>query len=123
VDLAGPARWMVDGAVLALVGAATLPRERRREKKAMAYDLRPLILALEVRGSDGSGVTLAMRLRHAPDAVGRPEEVVAALGGRPAPPFPVALVVRSIVRERVVMADDPEAPAAVVPAAVVPTAE
>ncbi len=110
VHLAGPARWMVEGAVLALLGAATLPRERRREKKTTAYDLRPLILGIEVRGSDVSGVTLAMRLRHAPDAVGRPEEVVAALGEPPAPPLPVPLVVHSIVRERVVMAGDPEAP-------------
>ena len=112
VLVAGPPRWVVEGAVLALLGAATLPRERRREKKATAYDLRPLILGLEVRGSDGSGVTLAMRLRHGPDAVGRPEEVVAALGEPPAGPLPVTPVARSVVRERVVMADDVGAPAA-----------
>jgi radical SAM-linked protein len=106
VLVAGPPRWVIQGAVLALLGAATLPRERRREKKTTAYDLRPLILELEVRASDGSGVTLAMRLRHGPDAVGRPEEVVAALGEPPAGPLPVALVARSIVRERVVMVDD-----------------
>ena len=117
VLLAGPQRWVVEGAVLALLGATALPRERRREKKATAYDLRPLVLGLEVRGSDAAGVTLAMRLRHAPDAVGRPEEVVAALSEPPASPLPVALVVRSIVRERVVMADDPEAPPAVAPPA------
>lgn len=120
--LAGPARWMLEGAVLALLGAATLTRERRREKKTTTYDLRPLILGLGVAGSDASGVTLAMRLRHAPDAVGRPEEVVAALGEPPAPAFPVSLVVHSIVRERVVMVDDPDAPLAVVPA-VAPNAE
>ncbi len=118
--LAGPARWMIEGAVLALLGATTLPRERRREKGTTAYDLRPLILGIEMRRSDASGVTLAMRLRHAPDGVGRPEEVVAALGEPPAPPLPVALVVHSIVRERIVMADDPEAPAAAAPIADVP---
>jgi len=117
VHLAGPARWMIEGAVLALLGAATLPRERRREKKTTAYDLRPLVLGIEVRGSDVSGVTLAMRLRHAPDAVGRPEEVVAALAEPPAPPLPVALVVHSIVRERVVMGGEPEAPTVVAPGA------
>ena len=122
VLVAGPPRWVVEGAVLALLGAATLPRERRREKKATAYDLRPLILGLEVRGSDAAGVTLAMRLRHAPDAVGRPEEVVVALGEPPASPLPAALVVRSIVRERVVMADDTAAPAAAVPALAAPIA-
>jgi len=111
VLLAGPPRWAVEGAVLALLGAVTLPRERRREKKTTAYDLRPLILGLEVRASDGSGVTLAMRLRHAPDAVGRPEEVVAALGEPPAS-LGEAPSVQSIVRERVVMADDPDGPPA-----------
>jgi len=110
VLVAGPPRWVIEGAVLALLGAVTLPRERRREKKTTAYDLRPLILGLEVRGSDGSGVTLAMRLRHASDAVGRPEEVVAALGEPPAAPLPVPLAVRSIVRERIVMAADADVP-------------
>lgn len=112
VLLAGPPRWAVDSAVLALLGAATLPRERRREKKATTYDLRPLILGLGVRGSDGSGVTLAMRLRHLPDAVGRPDEVVAALGEPPAPPFAIPPAVWSVVRERLVLADDADAPAA-----------
>jgi radical SAM-linked protein len=110
VLVAGP-RWAVEGAVRALLGAVTLPRERRREKKTTAYDLRPLILGLEVRASDGSGVTLAMRLRHAPDAVGRPEEVVAALGEPPAS-LGEAPTVWSIVRERIVMADDPDGPPA-----------
>jgi len=109
VLLGGPPRWAVEGAVLALLGAASLPRERRREKKTTAYDLRPLILGLEVRASDGRGLTLAMRLRHAPDAVGRPEEVVAALGEPPAS-LGETPTVRSIVRERIVMADDPDAP-------------
>ncbi|HYN47907.1 MAG TPA: TIGR03936 family radical SAM-associated protein [Candidatus Nanopelagicales bacterium] len=108
VLLAGPPRWAVEAAVLALLGAAALPRERRREKKTVAYDLRPLVLSLEVRASDGSGMTLAMRLRHAPDAVGRPEEVVAALGEPPAS-LQEAPTVRSIVRARIVMADDPDA--------------
>ena len=106
VQVAGVARWVVEGAILALLGAATLPRERRREKKVTAYDLRPLILGLEVRASDGSGVTLAMRLRHAPEAVGRPEEVVAALGELPGAPLPAPIVLGAIIRERIVMADD-----------------
>ena len=109
VLLAGPPRWVVDGAVLALLGATTLPRERRREKKTIAYDLRPQILGLEVRGSDASGVTLVMRLRHTPEAAGRPEEVVAALGEPPAS-LAETPIVRSIVRERIVLADDPDAP-------------
>ena len=109
VQVAGAPRRVVEDAVLALLGAAALPRERRREKKTTAYDLRPLILGLEIRGSDEIGVTLAMRLRHAAEAVGRPDEVVAALGEPPAPALPGPLTVRSLVRERIVMADDPDA--------------
>ncbi len=78
-------------ASLELLGADALPRERRREKKVTAYDLRPLLLALEVReadqadeaveGSERAGIW--MRLRHSQDrGSGRPEEVVAALGDR-----------------------------------------
>ena len=75
VLLAGPPRWVVEGAVLALLGAATLPRERRREKKTTAYDLRPLILGLEVRASDAAG-------RDAGDApAARPRRRRAARGG------------------------------------------
>lgn len=147
VVVAGAARWALEGAALALLEASSLPRERRREKKTTTYDLRPLLLDLSVRGGSAEGVTLAMRLRHAPDAVGRPEEVVAALGDRtvlvagepatalrsrpipplgelPAPtpgalPAPAVgeltaparpLVVRSVVRERLIMAGDPGAP-------------
>ncbi|MFH0751470.1 MAG: TIGR03936 family radical SAM-associated protein [Chloroflexota bacterium] len=110
VVVAGAPRWALEGAALAILGAAALPRERRREKKPAAYDLRPFLLRLAVRDSDASGVTLAMRLRHGAEGVGRPEEVVAALGEPPAAPFPSPLEVRSVVRERVVLADDPDAP-------------
>jgi hypothetical protein len=51
-----------------------------------------------------------MRLRHRPDAVGRPEEVVAALAGPPAAPLPSVLLVRSVVRERLVLVGDEESP-------------
>ncbi len=110
--LAGPPRWAVEGAALALLAAEALPRERRKEKRTIAYDLRPLLLDLRVRSSGGEGITLAVCLRHAPDAVGRPEEALAALGEPPAAPFAVPLVVHSLVRERLIMADDPDAPPA-----------
>ena len=108
----GAPRWALEGAVLALLAAGSLPRERHRDKRTVAYDLRPLLLDLRVRGAGGEGVTLAMRLRHAPDAVGRPEEVVAALAEPPARPSSAPLVVRSVVRERLVMVDDLDAPRA-----------
>lgn len=93
-----------------LLAAATLPRERRREKKTTTYDLRPLLLGLAVRDAGIAGVTLAMRLHHGPDAVGRPEEVVAALREPPAPPVAEPLRLVETVRERLVLADDPDAP-------------
>jgi len=108
VVVAGSSRIRLEAAARALLAAATLPRERRREKRTTAYDLRPLLVALGTRAAGATGVTLWMRLRHGPDAVGRPEEVVAALGEPPAPPLEAPPEVVEIVRERLVMADDPD---------------
>jgi radical SAM-linked protein len=113
VLVVGAPRWALEGAAMSLLAAGSLPRERRREKRTTAYDLRPLLLDVGVRAAGGEGVTLAIRLRHGPDAVGRPEEVVAALGEPPAPALAAPLDVRSVVRERLVLADDPDAPPAV----------
>ncbi len=110
VVVADVARWTVEGAILALLGARSLPRERRREKRTTSYDLRPLLLDLRVRSAAGNGVTLAMRLRHGPEGVGRPEEVVAALAGPPAAPLPAVPFVRSVVRERLILVGDEESP-------------
>ena len=77
-------------AVGALLAAASLPRQKRREKKVTAYDLRPLLLDLQVReddaaagATDGVGIPAAglwMRLRNSQEmGSGRAEEVVAAL--------------------------------------------
>jgi radical SAM-linked protein len=54
-----------------LLAGATLPRLRRGK----AYDLRPRILSLALEGN-----ALRMRLRLEPDATGRPDEVLPALG-------------------------------------------
>ncbi len=54
-----------------LLDCASLPRERRGKE----YDLRPRMLSLAIDGN-----TLKMRLRLEPDATGRPDEVLAALG-------------------------------------------
>ena len=111
--VAGAPRWAIEDGIRALLAAAALPRQRRREKRTTAYDLRPLVVDLGVRGANASGVTLWMRLRHGSDAAGRPEELIAALGEPPAAPLPGPLEVRSIVRERLVLADDPDVPDAV----------
>jgi radical SAM-linked protein len=115
VLVAGPSRVRVDAAARELLAATTLPRERRREKRVTAYDLRPLLIALETRAAGAAGVALWMRLRHGPEAVGRPEEVIAALGEPPAPPLEASPEVAQIVRERLVLTDDADAPGAADP--------
>ncbi len=98
----------VGEAVAALLAADRLDRERRKEKRIVRYDLRPLIVGIEVlrwdedggggggaanggavaaagdatRGTVGGGTgTLRVDLRHSQDeGTGRPDEVVAALG-------------------------------------------
>ena len=60
-----------------LLQAASLPRVRREK----AYDLRPLILALEPLNGDEQGrQRLCLRLAAREGATGRPEEVLNALG-------------------------------------------
>lgn len=63
-----------------LNNAASLPRERRGK----AYDLRPLVEELYREADDDFGCPrLHMRMTAKEGATGRPEEVVAALGGNP----------------------------------------
>jgi hypothetical protein len=111
VVVVGAPAAAVGDAARALLAAPALARPGRRDRQAAGYDLRPLLGALEVRGADAADVTIAMRLRHGPAGVGRPEEVVAALGEPPASPLPGALRVVSITRERLVLAGDAGGPA------------
>jgi radical SAM-linked protein len=77
-------------AIETLMAAEKLPRQRHREKRTIAYDLRPLLLDAQVRAPDPAvhvpklvdlpAVGLWLRLRHSQDGgSGRVEEVVAAL--------------------------------------------
>lgn len=90
-------------AAAALLDAATLVRERRKGEGTVRYDLRPFLDRLEVE-SDGEAIVLRMTVRHDPEkGVGRPEEVLAALGeaaGAPLEPL-------ELVRERLVLGDPP----------------
>jgi radical SAM-linked protein len=64
----------------ALLSTPSLPRQWRER----AYDLRPLILDLQVLPPDSSDhPQLSLRLVARPGATGRPEEVIAALGYDP----------------------------------------
>jgi radical SAM-linked protein len=76
-----------DGARLAvdrLLAARTLPWEQRRETKVRHYDLRPLVLTLQLRGEECGRLRLCMRLRAEQEMTGRADQVVAALGLPPA---------------------------------------
>jgi len=88
-------------AVSELLAATTVPRERAKGDRTVAYDLRPFVERLEVARTPDGPATLVMELRHDPEkGMGRPEEVLAELSDRLGVPLPIA----SIVRERLVLA-------------------
>ena len=88
-------------AVAALLAADRLPRERTKGGATVTYDLRPLLIDVAIE--PGPPPILLTRTRFHPElGTGRPEEVVGALAeqlGAPCEPT-------SIVRERLVLADD-----------------
>jgi hypothetical protein len=91
------------GAVQGLLAAGSLPRERRKGDTVIAYDLRPFVDAVEVTAREGITIVW-MTLRHDPEkGVGRPDELLAALGEAAGLPLEPA----SLVRERLVLADPP----------------
>ena len=88
----------------AILGSATLERERAKGGATVRYDLRPFIDALAVEASSGT-VTLRMTLRHDPErGIGRPDEVLAALADRM---DGNALEMTMLVRETLVLAPPP----------------
>jgi len=63
-----------------LLAAGSLPRQKRGKE----YDLRPLVQDLRRLPDDEHGCQrLLVRLSARPNATGRPEEVIAALGAQP----------------------------------------
>lgn len=90
-------------AIRSLLAAPTLPRTRAKGESAVPYDLRPLVADFAVL-EHGPPAVVRFRGRIHPElGVGRPEEAVAAIGdalGR-------ELEVRGIVRERLIVADEP----------------
>ena len=102
VASAAVASAAVASAAEVLIAARGLPRERAKGDGVVRYDLRPLLVDVAVV-DPGPPVTIRVRTRfHAELGTGRPEEVVLALGevlGEP-------LTIDTIVRERLVLADD-----------------
>jgi hypothetical protein len=74
VAVAGGLPADIGGRVSLVLASESLPRERREK----SYDLRPLILHLEVR--EEAVPSLGMRLKLQAGATGRPDEVAEALG-------------------------------------------
>jgi hypothetical protein len=90
--IAGPgvtSRDALGHAIDGLLSASSLPRERAKGERRVAYDLRPFVdrvWLLPAPADEAEGTTLAMRLRHDPEkGIGRPEEVVAELADRVGP--------------------------------------
>ncbi|MEO5885530.1 MAG: DUF2344 domain-containing protein [Candidatus Limnocylindrales bacterium] len=85
-----------------MLAARRVPRERRKGETTVAYDLRPLVLDAVV-ADPGPPPVVHMRTRFHPElGTGRPEEVVGALSDL----MGEALEIVSVVRDRVVLADD-----------------
>jgi radical SAM-linked protein len=67
-------------AIECLLSATTVPAEYRREAKVRAYDLRPLVLDIQLLGRVDKCYRLSMRLRAEQDNTARADQVVLALG-------------------------------------------
>jgi radical SAM-linked protein len=67
-------------AISSMLDATTLPSEYRREKKVREYDLRPLILDLDLTSGAKNCAVIVMRLRAEPERTARADQVAAALG-------------------------------------------
>ena len=86
----------------ALLAARSIPRERAKGNGTVSYDLRPLLVDVQVM-KPGPPVTIRIRTRFHPElGTGRPEEVVLALGELIGSP----LAIEAIVRERLLLADE-----------------
>jgi radical SAM-linked protein len=106
VEVTGADARALATAAADLLKASELPRERLKGGSTVRYDLRPLLADVCVIGA-GPPVVLRARTRFDPVlGTGRPEEVVAALGDAVGSP----LAAGSLVRERVILAEDDEEP-------------
>lgn len=104
----------LEAAAAAILARRSLPRQRTRAGRTIAYDLRPLLLhlAVEPAGSPTGApdeAVVRMRVAHDPErGVGRPDEVLAALAEEAGQ----SIVTRSLVRRRLLLVEDLEPPTA-----------
>jgi hypothetical protein len=103
---AGPSAADVLAAIDGLLAAERLEVVRTKGHGAVTIDIRPHLHRLRLVGEVSTSFELSMRLRLGGEGgIGRPEEIVTALGER----LGVGLVMRDVVRERIVLADDSDA--------------
>jgi radical SAM-linked protein len=85
-----------------LLAARSLPRERAKGDILVRYDLRPLLVDIQLVDA-GPPSVVRIRTRFHPElGTGRPEEVVLALAAAAGSP----LKIEAVVRERVLLSDD-----------------
>jgi radical SAM-linked protein len=90
----------------ALFAADRIEVVRAKGHGEVTIDIRPHVHRLRLVGEGPASFELAMRLRLGGEGgIGRPDEVVAALGER----LGRRLTARDVTRERIVLADDPDA--------------
>jgi radical SAM-linked protein len=65
--------------IAALLAADSLPAEHQREKKVRVYDLRPLILGIELECVEDGAFRLGMRLRAEQEMTARADQTTLAL--------------------------------------------
>jgi hypothetical protein len=104
IEVAGADGPSLAAAAAGLLSAGELPRERLKGGSTVRYDLRPLLADVGVVRVEPPVVVRARTRFHPVLGTGRPQEVVAALGDALNSP----LVVASLVRERVILADEPD---------------
>jgi hypothetical protein len=81
IALRGIAAGDVARAMEAVLAASSLPLRVDRGKRVREFDLRPLVLALAM--PEDAEARVMARLRHSPEATGRPDDLVSALGFEP----------------------------------------
>lgn len=82
-DRRSPEAWR--RAIDDLLAREEIPWSHRRGKDTKSYDLRPLILAIELLGVQEGTARLDMKLRNDERGAGRPEQVTLALGAAEEP--------------------------------------
>jgi len=65
--------------IAALLDAGSVPVEHKREKKVRKYDLRPLVLDIQLEGVEDGAFKLAMRLRAEQEMTARADQTALAL--------------------------------------------